>query len=702
MVRVSHGSFSARTGKTLATPTCVWNELIEVPEIRIGEELFIEVWDGSSCCGQTKIPVVEPLHNSDFTEFILQSPSGVGSPGIVALGFQYTIHGSEQTHRPQKPRLFGLSLADLLSQQVALGIDLEIPQFLASCSEAILNNCLHVRGGFSPLIEFDEPDYCLLKTSFNTEESPIFRSKDAPHYILRLFSDWIVSLPAPLLGSRNYDYLIDQLKATSSSTPDLFRTLLRAAIERLTELERHTLAAFCALCEQVAQNHPINRCSIQQVTAQFGRYILWTRHPQTREPIHIEGDFPTIELLVSALIRDWRQIFNPTLAGLYPLGLRFEKFVSGMPIGFTFQYTLVASPQRLRIHSLSKVMSRSQLYMTVLLGSEIRFLNMKSHLFESSISLQQLIETAAPPTRIALSHRERLYPILCLREFIDSEEWLGSSSDLNVEDASSRCIGLWEIGKTPLSTSLQMRSTWVIAFDSDVTVLALPTATGLRIRPIGLPGPFSCGILTPVGLLLGQFDGSVTMLDLGSFQWKTILNLAQNGVEPGPVVLLSPHIRDTNAVWIFFVDGKFSVISLGMELDLAPKFFYLPTSELESPEVLTVIVVGPHIWISVRGGCIFSYDISTLRLIQQRRTSVDLISLANLNENYVVAGLADGRAQIWNTKMFQCCGEIVALSDPIISIAVAKPSAYSNETCLWLASTKTISIWKVELQHEFT
>ena len=110
--------------------------------------------------------MVEPLRNSELTEFILQSPSGAGSPGIIALGFQYAVHNSEHAYRAQKPRLFGLSLADLLSQQAALGINIQIPQFLASCSEAILNNCLHVPGGFSPLIKFDETDYCLLKTIF--------------------------------------------------------------------------------------------------------------------------------------------------------------------------------------------------------------------------------------------------------------------------------------------------------------------------------------------------------------------------------------------------------------------------------------------------------------------------------------------------------------------------------------------------------
>ena len=89
---------------------CVWNELIEVPEIHIGEELIIEIWDGTSCCGQTKIPVVEPLNNSEFAEFILQSSSGAGSLGIVALGFQFTLHNSEQAPQSQKPRLFGLSL----------------------------------------------------------------------------------------------------------------------------------------------------------------------------------------------------------------------------------------------------------------------------------------------------------------------------------------------------------------------------------------------------------------------------------------------------------------------------------------------------------------------------------------------------------------------------------------------------------------
>src|SRR3989338_600396 len=173
---------------------------------------------------------------------------------------------------------------------------------------------------------------------------------------------------------------------------------------------------------------------------------------------------------------------------------------------------------------------------------------MQSHLLERSCSLQQLIDTAAPPTRIALAHRVLMRPILSLHESIDSR-----GETLNVEAASSRCIGLWEIGKTQLSTALQMRSTWVIAFDSDVAVFALPTTTGLQIRPIGFPGPFSCGILTPVGLLLGRFDGSVAMLDLGSFQWKNIFDPTQSGVEPGPVVLLSPHIGDTNAVWVFFL-----------------------------------------------------------------------------------------------------------------------------------------------------
>ena len=134
-----------------------------------------------------------------------------------------------------------------------------------------------------------------------------------------------------------------------------------------------------------------------------------------------------------------------------------------------------------------------------------------------------------------------------------------------------------------------------------------------------------------------------------------------------------------------------------MGMDFAPKFFYLP--QLELPEVLAAVVVGFHIWISVKGG-LLAYNISTLKLIHQHRASVDLICFANLNENYVIAGLADGRAQIRDTKMFQCCGEIPALSDPIISIVVAKPSAYSSETCVWFASIKTISIWKVDLQHE--
>ena len=366
-----------------------------------------------------------------------------------------------------------------------------------------------------------KPTTVCSRQSFNTENSPIFRSKDAPHYILRLFSDWIVSLPASLLGLRNYDYLIDQLKVSSSWSPGLLRTLLGAAIEQLTELESHTLAAFCSLCEQVTQNHPINQCTIQHVAAHFGRNVLWTRHPQTHEPMHIEDDFPAIELVVSALIRDWRQIFNPAVAGLYPLGLRFEKFVPEMSIGFTFRYALVASVQQTRIHSLSKVMSRSQLYLAVLLDSEIRLLRTQSHLFESRINLR--------------------------------EAWLGSPPEMSMEAASSRCIGLWEIGMTPLSTALEVQSTWVIVFDSNASVFALPTTTGLKIRPIGFPGSFSCGILTPVGLLLGRFDGSVALLDLESFQWKNIFDPTQSGVEPGPVVLLSPHIGDTNAVWVFFL-----------------------------------------------------------------------------------------------------------------------------------------------------
>lgn len=666
LIRVSRRSFTARTKKVSAEPTCKWDELIEIPEIRIGEELIAEVWDGTICSGHTRIRIVEPVQNSKYTEFILQSPSSREYAGIVSLGFQFTSQNIDPSSNTQTFKLFGVSLAGLLSHQARLGIELQIPSFLAVASQAILDNCLYVRGGFAPLTQFDEDDFLMFKARINSETSLNFDATPC-HYILRILADWIAALPEPLIGVHNYDYLLGQLRGLSSFSPDIAKSLLVSAIHNLQDFERHTLAAFCALCEQVAQNSPFNHSPADKIATHLGKYLLWTRHPQTNEPIQIADDLAIIELLTTTLIQDWKQLFPHSFATTYPLHLKFKTLIPDNPITFIFRYILVASPDPGCIRTLSKVISRSQRYVAVSSGSEVRFLNMQTHLFDSSFSLHEWTERSAPPSPVALAHPD--------------------------DNTHSHCIGLWEIGRTPISVALKAQSTWVIAFD--LAVFALPTETSVMIRPIDFPGPFSCGVVTSVGLLLGKFDGTVVMLDLSTFEWNVVFDPSPTSLQVNPVVLLSDHIRDTNAVWVFFADGRFGVISLGMSIDLTPMLHHLSTPDGESPNVLASIVVEGEIWISTGGGYLLSYDVSTLKLIHQYRDSVNRTCMTMLNEDYVIVGTADGRAQIWNTKNFVCCGEIIALSDPIISVVLAKPGAFSSDICIWIASTKAISIWNL-------
>ena len=682
--RIPRSSFCARTIKMSAGPICVWDERLEIPQVCVGDEIVVEVHDSSSnaSIAQTRITVADPVVNSQFTEFLLQSPSGPqsGSAGVVSLGFAYSPYGTPDhlAALSSRPRLFGVSLSALMSQQQHLNVDLDIPVFLAACSEAILLQCLHVRGGF--LLQHQQSQdsaYGLLKTLINTEESPSFRSKDPPQYILGLFLDWIAALPSPLFGQHNYDLAISELRASESPSPEQLQAVLASAVSRLDDLNRRVLAVVCAICEQVVQNAPVNRCPAPVVAEHLGRQIIRTWHPQTREPIEIADDAQLIGLLMGAMISGWRTVFAQDEGAVFPQRLTLKTFDDQGSLNLSFRYSLIPSSEQ-DIYGLSKVvLNKTELYITVLIGAEVQFLNMRTHRFESSLSLAEVVEVSNPPSLQAICHRNRMHPV---------------QQPMGAGQASARCIGLWEIGRSPLSSALHASSTWVLAFDSNTSVFALPTETGMKVRPLNVPGPFSCGTLTPVALLLGRFDGTVVMLELSSFQWKTVV------ADPAhsPIVCLSPYVRDSCAVWAFKENGTIQIITLDTQLDETPRVFSLPI--VHDAEVLDCLKVGADtMLVSVRGGHLMAFNTSTLNLSHHHQAAVDQVSLANLTENHFIMGFADGRAQIWDITTFRCCGEVAPVSDPILSIVVAKPNAYSSEIWAWLASTKNISIWKVIL-----
>jgi WD40 repeat protein len=187
------------------------------------------------------------------------------------------------------------------------------------------------------------------------------------------------------------------------------------------------------------------------------------------------------------------------------------------------------------------------------------------------------------------------------------------------------------------------------------------------------------------------------MLDFSNFSWTTLFD-PSTGHQEGELEFISPRLPETNQIVIFFNDRGFAPINLKAANPTPLQRHFLPIFDLDCLfTVVSCILVGNHLWLSSLEGFVISLNTQNWQVSHIRRQSVPWLVLANLTEEFFIAGSADGTALIWDVRSDQPIVQIPAFTDPIYNIIVAKTGAYSSESCVWLTSQTTISVWKLQI-----
>ncbi|MDP2438548.1 MAG: hypothetical protein Q8P67_22620, partial [archaeon] len=692
----SRGNFSSRTKRVVKGKTPIWNEEIEVPEIFYGDELVIEVWNGSTCSGCAILSVVD-FQDSERVEFALASRPGKRerARGSVVVGFKYFSH-MPLPEEQVIPRLFDTPISDVILSQRRLGLEVvpEMPVFLARLSEVVLERCLAVPGCFQPRDFFPGQDYALQRSRLDAIATPSLSDKDPPQLVMHLLSDWLSSLPVAPISSKEYDILV-RIFSTAVTLQDQLG-VLKAVVKGLPPYIHAMLALLCSLVEQLVHNAPLNDSSPASLAAQLGPHLFFTRHPHTGEPCKVIDDETIVLNMAEVLFIKWRAIFADHSS--YPLGCGFHRLGPAtlllefhsrlmLPLGpssppsslfsdASFSSSSPSSSSFPSFPSLSSSSSSSS-FPSSLLGSPIM-----TRIAIGSIPYLALV-SELPDIHLLNLHTQHFDGAISI-----PVSFLGDSPDL------PRCIGLWDLGPSPLAATLNGASTWLLAFDRCPPLFAVPSGTAgtVTFSKSTISGGFSCGCATPLGSLLARIDGSLALLST-DLQWsqRTPIRALAN-------ICRVLFVAASDTLWLISSNLQLHVIRMAdLSTEGPPLPITLPplASDDASLELRAAHVVDSTMWVSTTKGQLYVVDVHSMQCVHSHQEPIDRLAFCSLGtEGFIVVAGEDGQAEVWDTSSLQRLAHFSTYSSGISSVLLLASPGGSEH--LYLAGKDaSVSIWRL-------
>lgn len=663
-------------------PEPLWNQSFELPEIYTGDEYIAEVWSESRCRGCV-ILHFHSFSSVELAEFPLHSRPGKNDTkitGSLFLSLSFSLLRSGTTNGDFA--LFGASLNKLTETiQPSDGC----PYFVARCSEAIMRNCLNVRGGFFPDRGAHEMELSGMKLVFNSNPKMTFRRTERPELVLRLFSDWLESLREPLLG---YDAYTELVEATLSHID------FSAIILQLDEWRQVTLAHIFSLAEQLVQNGSFTKVTRKDLAAKLGPLLVFSCHPQTKEPLRIAEHQEKIATAIDFLIQHWRVLFLKPAQSI-PLGYQVDLFGPRCP-ELSFSYKLMTAPRRAEgvITSLGRVDLEGQEYIYAgnALG-DLHLFESKGHCYSRTMNLGPAIAAAAAsstssPTEVGGSNSSGSLSACACSGVCTCFHRRKSASMLPTEHEVG-IVGVFSFGRTPAARAVNCSSMWCVVLRHAPPIFVLPLGSSFRFRTISTAKTgFSCVAQSnSETLYLG--GSNVTLLKVNDLSDRARVCLPP---APGRRIVSLLYIPMLREIWCGDSLGLIHILS-----DATGKLVSTePLDVCDGSSVNTLLCCGPNIWVANSSGKLIIVAAESRAVIMELHRGVSVTALCNINAEFTIVGSNDGQVEVWNSETFERCAQFSAHDEAITYVLVARPDPFSEDRVVWVGSEdKCLSVWRV-------